>query len=93
MDRGSVIIGDRNADKKNCHHHSLCLCCLASVVSRSSNQRLALVDRLTKRRSLLTDSDDIVLNFVEDRGSQSEGWPLSDSFHKEAEGKMPKSKS
>uniref|UniRef100_A0A8C2Z641 Centrosomal protein 72 n=1 Tax=Cyclopterus lumpus TaxID=8103 RepID=A0A8C2Z641_CYCLU len=31
---------------------------------RSSDQRLASVDRLTKRRSLLTDTDDIVLNFV-----------------------------
>ncbi|XP_056299794.1 centrosomal protein of 72 kDa isoform X3 [Pseudoliparis swirei] len=31
---------------------------------RSSDQRLASVDRLTKRRCLLTDSDDIVLNFV-----------------------------
>ncbi|KAK5862386.1 hypothetical protein PBY51_017788 [Eleginops maclovinus] len=31
---------------------------------RSSDQRLAFVNRLTKRLSLLTDTDDIVLNFV-----------------------------
>ncbi|KAI3360467.1 hypothetical protein L3Q82_002363 [Scortum barcoo] len=51
---------------------------------RCSNQRLALVDRLTKRLSLLTNTDDIVLNFVAtNRGDQSEA--LSDSLHKEAE--------
>ncbi|XP_068426754.1 centrosomal protein of 72 kDa [Clinocottus analis] len=39
---------------------------------RSSNKRLALVDRLTKRLSLLTDTDDIVLNFVAtNQGNQS----------------------
>ncbi|XP_030014465.1 centrosomal protein of 72 kDa [Sphaeramia orbicularis] len=32
---------------------------------RTRNQRLAVVDRLTKRLSLLTDTNDIVLNFVE----------------------------
>ncbi|XP_070768716.1 centrosomal protein of 72 kDa [Enoplosus armatus] len=47
---------------------------------RCSDQRLASVDRLTKRLSLLTDTDDIVLNFVEtNHGGQS------DSAHKEAE--------
>nr|XP_020468471.1 centrosomal protein of 72 kDa isoform X1 [Monopterus albus] len=43
---------------------------------RSSQSRLALVDRLTKRHSLLKDTNDIVLN-------QSE--MLFDSVHKEAE--------
>ncbi|XP_051262562.1 centrosomal protein of 72 kDa [Dicentrarchus labrax] len=53
---------------------------------RSSNQRLALVDRLTKRLSLLTDTDDIVLNFVgTNHGDQRKTPPLSDSVHKEAE--------
>ncbi|XP_056299793.1 centrosomal protein of 72 kDa isoform X2 [Pseudoliparis swirei] len=37
---------------------------LTQVADQSSDQRLASVDRLTKRRCLLTDSDDIVLNFV-----------------------------
>ncbi|XP_034408830.1 centrosomal protein of 72 kDa isoform X1 [Cyclopterus lumpus] len=37
---------------------------LTRVADQSSDQRLASVDRLTKRRSLLTDTDDIVLNFV-----------------------------
>nr|XP_046254632.1 centrosomal protein of 72 kDa isoform X2 [Scatophagus argus] len=47
---------------------------------RGSNQRLALVNRLTKRLSLLTDTDDIVLNFVAtDHGCQNEAQPLSDS--------------
>ncbi|XP_074509923.1 centrosomal protein of 72 kDa [Sebastes fasciatus] len=51
---------------------------------RSSDQRLALVDRLTKRLSLLTDTDDIVLNFVAtNHGSQSE--TQSHSVHKKAE--------
>lgn len=35
------------------------------MAPRTSNQRLALVDRLTKRLSLLTDTNDIVLDFVE----------------------------
>ncbi|XP_075965181.1 centrosomal protein of 72 kDa isoform X2 [Anarhichas minor] len=39
---------------------------------RSSDQRLALVDRLTRRLSLLTDTDDIVLNFAAtNHGDQS----------------------
>lgn len=74
-----------------------CLSCVFTVllvVPRSSDQRLALVDRLTERLSLLTDSDDIVLNFVAtNRGGQSEAQPLSDSVPKETEGKMSKSKS
>ncbi|XP_023131270.2 centrosomal protein of 72 kDa isoform X2 [Amphiprion ocellaris] len=49
---------------------------------RSSNQRLALVNRLTKRLSLLTDSQDIVLNFVE---TNHRGRSETVSFHKEAE--------
>nr|XP_046254633.1 centrosomal protein of 72 kDa isoform X3 [Scatophagus argus] len=53
---------------------------------RGSNQRLALVNRLTKRLSLLTDTDDIVLNFVAtDHGCQNEAQPLSDSVRKETE--------
>ncbi|XP_054477420.1 centrosomal protein of 72 kDa isoform X5 [Anoplopoma fimbria] len=45
---------------------------------RSSDQRLALVDRLTKRLSLLTDTDDIVLNFVAtNHGDQSATQPHS----------------
>ncbi|AWO96694.1 putative centrosomal protein of 72 kDa-like isoform 2 [Scophthalmus maximus] len=51
---------------------------------RGSDQRLALVDRLTKRFSLPTDIDDIVLNFeVMNHGGQSE--TISDSVNKEAE--------
>ncbi|KAF0045343.1 hypothetical protein F2P81_001872 [Scophthalmus maximus] len=53
---------------------------------RGSDQRLALVDRLTKRFSLPTDIDDIVLNFeVMNHGGQSE--TISDSVNKEAEDK------
>lgn len=64
------------------------------MVPRSSDQRLALVDRLTKRLSLLTDTDDIVMNFVAtNHGDRSETLPFFDSLHKEAEGKMSKSKS
>ncbi|XP_039974495.1 centrosomal protein of 72 kDa isoform X2 [Xiphias gladius] len=45
--------------------------CLHQSEDQSSDQRLALVDRLTKRLSLLTDTGDIVLNFV-NHGGQSE---------------------
>ncbi|XP_042345666.1 centrosomal protein of 72 kDa [Plectropomus leopardus] len=49
---------------------------------RSSAQRLNSVDRLTRRLSLLTDTDDIVLNFVATHhGGQNESKPV----HKEAE--------
>ncbi|KAM7420678.1 hypothetical protein PAMA_015075 [Pampus argenteus] len=49
---------------------------------RSSDQRLTLVNSLTKRLPLLTDTDDIVLNFVvTNHGGQSK----TDSVHKEAE--------
>lgn len=62
----------------------VCLSCVFKVllmIPRGSDQRLALVDRLTKRLSLLTDIDD-VLNFVPtNHGGQSEMQPLSDSFH------------
>ncbi|XP_018544633.1 centrosomal protein of 72 kDa [Lates calcarifer] len=63
--------------------------CLNQVEDqRSSNQRLALVDRLTKRLSLLTDTDDIVLNFVAmNHSDQSE---ISDSVHKEADVSEPR---
>ncbi|CAN9514284.1 unnamed protein product [Ophioblennius macclurei] len=53
-------------------------------VPRSSNQRLALVDRITKRFSPLTDSHDIVLNFIETNTSGQRGI-TSDSPHEEAE--------
>ncbi|XP_026225713.1 centrosomal protein of 72 kDa isoform X2 [Anabas testudineus] len=50
---------------------------------QSSHKRLALADRLTKRLSLLTDSDDIVLNFVSmNVGEQKE--MHSDYVHKDA---------
>ncbi|KAM9353330.1 centrosomal protein of 72 kDa [Symphorus nematophorus] len=61
-------------------------CLNQAAEQRSSDQRLALVDRLTKKLSLLTDSDDIVLNFVAtNHEGQSEAQPLSDSVHKDAE--------
>ncbi|XP_068999029.1 centrosomal protein of 72 kDa [Embiotoca jacksoni] len=51
---------------------------------RSSARRLALVDRVTKKLSLLTDTNDIVLNFVAmNHGRKSE--TISDLAHKEAE--------
>ncbi|XP_032375182.1 centrosomal protein of 72 kDa isoform X3 [Etheostoma spectabile] len=51
---------------------------------RSSDQRLALVDNFTKSLSLLTDTEDIVLNFVvTNHGGQGE--TQSHSVHKEAE--------
>ncbi|XP_033496670.2 centrosomal protein of 72 kDa isoform X1 [Epinephelus lanceolatus] len=57
---------------------------LNQVADKSSAQRLALVDRLTRRLSLRTDTDDIVLNFVAtSHGGQSES--KSESVHKEAE--------
>lgn len=59
-----------------------------AFVSRSCPQRLALVDRLTKRLSLLTDTDDIVLNF-DASGDQKE--LVTDFVYKDAEGKMSKS--
>ncbi|XP_041649576.1 centrosomal protein of 72 kDa [Cheilinus undulatus] len=53
---------------------------------RGTNKRLALVDRLTKRLSLGTDTNDIVLNFVEkDLRGQSETQSLSTSVHKGTE--------
>lgn len=61
------------------------------MVFRSRSQRLALADGLTKQLSLLTDSDDIVLNSVAmNHGGQSDTWPLADSLHKEAEGPVQK---
>ncbi|KAF7669474.1 hypothetical protein LDENG_00186270 [Lucifuga dentata] len=53
---------------------------------RSRDQRLASVGRLAKRFSHLSDTDDIVLNFVDmkHRG-QNETQSLCDSMHKEAE--------
>ncbi|XP_068616639.1 LOW QUALITY PROTEIN: centrosomal protein of 72 kDa [Brachionichthys hirsutus] len=52
---------------------------------RSIDPRLAAVNRITKRRSLLNDTDDIVLNFVASSlGSRGEAQTFSDSVHKEA---------
>ncbi|XP_047454579.1 centrosomal protein of 72 kDa isoform X2 [Mugil cephalus] len=51
---------------------------------RSSDQRLALVNRVTKNLSVLTESHDIVLNFAANHRGQSETG--SDSVHKDTEG-------
>ncbi|XP_032375181.1 centrosomal protein of 72 kDa isoform X2 [Etheostoma spectabile] len=54
------------------------------IADQSSDQRLALVDNFTKSLSLLTDTEDIVLNFVvTNHGGQGE--TQSHSVHKEAE--------
>lgn len=75
--------------KKDKYNFLSCIFTVLLVVPRSSDQRLALVDRFTKSLSLLTDPDDIVLNFVTtSHGVQSETESLSDLVHKEAEGKM-----
>ncbi|XP_071771998.1 centrosomal protein of 72 kDa [Centroberyx gerrardi] len=58
---------------------------------RSSDQRLASIGRLTKKLSLLDDTDDIVLNFVAN-GGQSETQALSGSFHKDTESQEEESK-
>ncbi|CAJ1062114.1 centrosomal protein of 72 kDa [Xyrichtys novacula] len=53
---------------------------------RGSNKRLALVDRITKRLSLVTDTDDIVLNFAErHQRDVNETRPPSASIQKEAD--------
>lgn len=66
------------------------LCCL--LVSRSCDQRVAFVDPLTKGLSLLTDTDDVVLNFVGiNPGDQSA--TQAQSVPKEATGEMWNSKS
>lgn len=57
-----------------------------------SQQRLALVDRLTKRLSLPTDTDDIILNFVAMNRSHKKEMD-SDSIKRDAVGKISKSKS
>ena len=83
--------GDKNTHKKfplsETFVSVICLSWIFTVLfvfPRSSDQRLASVDRLAKRLSLLTDTDDIVLNFVAtDHGSETQ----SHSVHKEAEGK------
>lgn len=52
------------------------------AITRGSDQLLALVNRSTKRLSLRTDTDDIVLNSVAmDHGGESK----TDLVHKEAE--------
>ncbi|KAG7242090.1 hypothetical protein INR49_024136 [Caranx melampygus] len=65
---------------------------MAKEDKRSSGQRLAVIDRLTKRLSLGTDPDDIILNFVTmNHGDKSE--TISESVVKEtednAESKVP----
>ncbi|XP_074539603.1 centrosomal protein of 72 kDa [Halichoeres trimaculatus] len=51
---------------------------------RCGNRRLAVVDQLTKRLSLVTDTDDTVLNFAERyQESQNETQSLSASLHNE----------
>ncbi|KAK6327099.1 hypothetical protein J4Q44_G00027440 [Coregonus suidteri] len=53
---------------------------------RSSKPRLASVNRLTKKLSVLDDNDDIVLNLVaKSNWDQSEPLFLTGSFHKEPE--------
>ncbi|XP_029136005.1 centrosomal protein of 72 kDa [Labrus bergylta] len=60
---------------------------------RRCNRRLALVDRLAKRLSLVTDTDDIVLNFVEkDQRDQSETGALSAFCEKANEPREEESK-
>ncbi|XP_071324657.1 centrosomal protein of 72 kDa isoform X1 [Trachinotus anak] len=59
-------------------------CLNQGEAQRNSDQRLALVGRLTKRLSLATDTDDVVLNFVAmNHGNRSE--TISDPVHEEAE--------
>ncbi|KAG7474435.1 hypothetical protein JOB18_008681 [Solea senegalensis] len=60
--------------KSSCPHHV--------KDKRSIDQRLALVNRVTKRFSPLTDTNDIVLNFVE---MNHQGQSETTSVHKEAE--------
>ncbi|KAM9310014.1 LOW QUALITY PROTEIN: centrosomal protein of 72 kDa [Pholidichthys leucotaenia] len=50
---------------------------------RSSDHRLALIDCLTKRLSLLVDSQDVVMNFAE-KSYRDQSETVSDSVHKEA---------
>lgn len=81
-DKNVETLGDSNIDKKFPSSKITVLL----WVSRSSDQRVALVEHLTKRLSLRSDTDDIVLNFaVTNREGQS------DSVQKEAEGMMSKS--
>ncbi|XP_041707976.1 centrosomal protein of 72 kDa isoform X2 [Coregonus clupeaformis] len=56
---------------------------------RSSKPRLASVNRLTKKLSVLDDNDDIVLNLVaKSNWDQSEPLFLTGSFHKEPESQL-----
>lgn len=63
------------------------------VVPRSSDQRLALVERVTKRLSLLTDTNDVVLNFAASHLEGHEARPFSNSLPKTTEGMKSKSES
>lgn len=94
-----ILVSEAKAKIKQCRvlfgKSAVCKTCIFTVlliISRSCHQRLALVDRLTKKLSLLTDTDDIVLNFdtVNPRDQKE---MVTDSVHKDTEGKMSKSKS
>lgn len=61
---------------------------LKCVTFRSSDQRLALADHLTKRLSLQTSTDDTVVKFFATNGGQGEARPLSDSVNKQTRGEM-----
>ncbi|XP_028986347.1 centrosomal protein of 72 kDa isoform X2 [Betta splendens] len=56
---------------------------LSQIGDQRSHQRLALVDRLTKRLSLPTDTDDIILNFVDMNHSHQKEM-VADSVNKDA---------
>lgn len=62
------------------------------VTFRSSDQRLALADHLTKRLSLRTGTDVTVVNFFATNEGQGETRPLSDSVSKQTRGEMSKIK-
>ncbi|XP_019896334.2 centrosomal protein of 72 kDa isoform X2 [Esox lucius] len=56
---------------------------------RGSDLRMASVNRLTKKLSILDDSDDILLNLVaKSNWGQSETQILTGSFHKDAESQL-----
>lgn len=61
------------------------------VVPRSSDQRLALVERVTKRLPLLNDTNDVVLNFAASHlEGHSEAQPFSSSLPQTTEGMKSK---
>lgn len=59
------------------------------VACRSSELRMASVNRLTRKLSILDDSDEVVLNFVaKSNWGQSEPQTLTGSLHKELESQL-----